>query len=483
MLSFEQALEKLLAAAQPVEEVRSLPLTAAAGRILALAQQLTVAVPPLDNSAMDGYAVRTADVTAAGVCLPVSQRIPAGTVGTTLQPGTAARIFTGAPVPAGADAVIMQELCEHGENGVVINHVPRPEENIRRAGEDIAVGADILKPGIKLRPQDIALAASAGLPELPVYRRVRVGVFFTGDELVQPGEPLPPGAIYNSNRYALRALLEGMGCEVRDLGTVPDNLDATRDALRRAAADNDLIITSGGVSVGEEDHVKPAVEAEGRLDMWKIAIKPGKPLAFGEVAQGRWQGLVHRPAGQPGVGDGHLHDHGSSLRAAPAGRQRRDAARLRPARRFRLAAAGRARRIPARPDQRTGRRRALPQPGLRRRHLAVLGRRPRHEPAGAGRQAGRPRALRAFCGAAVVSVKVLYFASLKEALGMGSETVELPAGVTTVGSLRDWLASQGRDKLASARNLRCAVNQDMANADAAVRDGDEIAFFPPVTGG
>jgi len=283
MLSFEQALEKLLAAAQPVEEVRSLPLTAAAGRILALAQQSTVAVPPLDNSAMDGYAVRVADVAVAGVCLPVSQRIPAGTVGTTLQPGTAARIFTGAPVPAGADAVIMQELCEHGENGVVINHVPRPEENIRRAGEDIGVGADILKPGIKLRPQDIALAASAGLPELPVYRRVRVGVFFTGDELVQPGEPLPPGAIYNSNRYALRALLEGMGCEVRDLGTVPDNLEATRDALRRAAADNDLIITSGGVSVGEEDHVKPAVEAEGHLDMWKIAIKPGKPLAFGEV--------------------------------------------------------------------------------------------------------------------------------------------------------------------------------------------------------
>jgi molybdopterin molybdotransferase len=250
---------------------------------LAAPQQSTVASPPLDNSAMDGYAVRLADITVAGVCLPVSQRIPAGTVGTTLQPGTAARIFTGAPVPAGADAVIMQERCEHGEAGVVINHVPRANENIRRAGEDISVGDQILEAGIKLRPQDIALAASAGLPELPVYRRLRVGVFFTGDELVQPGEPLPPGAIYNSNRYALRALLEGLGCEVRDLGTVPDNLEATRDALRRAASDNDLIITSGGVSVGEEDHVKPAVEAEGQLDMWKIAIKPGKPLAFGEV--------------------------------------------------------------------------------------------------------------------------------------------------------------------------------------------------------
>ncbi|UCV17642.1 molybdopterin molybdotransferase MoeA [Ferribacterium limneticum] len=283
MLSFEEALEKLLAAAQPVEEIRSLPITAAAGRILAVSQQSTVAVPPLDNSAMDGYAVRVADITAAGVCLPVSQRIPAGTVGTTLQPGTAARIFTGAPVPAGADAVIMQERCEHGENGVVINHMPREGENIRRAGEDISVGAEILKAGTKLRPQEIALAASAGLPELPVYRRVRVGVFFTGDELVQPGEPLPPGAIYNSNRYALRALLEGMGCEVRDLGAIADTLEATRDALRRAAADNDLVLTSGGVSVGEEDHVKPAVEAEGRLDMWKIAIKPGKPLAFGEI--------------------------------------------------------------------------------------------------------------------------------------------------------------------------------------------------------
>ena len=283
MLTYEQALEKLLAAAQPVEEVRHVPLLAAAGRVLAVVQQSGVSVPPLDNSAMDGYAVRTADVTTAGICLPVSQRIPAGTVGVPLQPGSAARIFTGAPIPAGADAVVMQERCEHGEGGVVINHMPKFGENIRRAGEDITAGADILPAGVKLRPQEIALASSAGLPELPVYRRVRVGMFFTGDELVQPGEPLPPGAIYNSNRYALRTLLEGMGCEVRDLGAVEDRLDATCDALRRAAADNDLVITSGGVSVGEEDHVKPAVEAEGELDMWKIAIKPGKPLAFGKI--------------------------------------------------------------------------------------------------------------------------------------------------------------------------------------------------------
>ena len=287
MLTYEQALEKLLAAAQPVEEVRHVPLLAAAGRVLAVVQQSGVSVPPLDNSAMDGYAVRTADVTTAGICLPISQRIPAGTVGVPLQPGSVARIFTGAPIPAGADAVVMQERCEHGEGGVVINQVPKSGENIRRAGEDITAGADILPAGVKLRPQEIALAASAGLPELPVYRRVRVGMFFTGDELVQPGEPLPPGAIYNSNRYALRTLLEGMGCEVRDLGAVEDRLDATCDALRRAAADNDLVITSGGVSVGEEDHVKPAVEAEGELDMWKIAIKPGKPLAFGKIRKER----------------------------------------------------------------------------------------------------------------------------------------------------------------------------------------------------
>ena len=283
MLSYEQALAQLLAAARPVAETRHVPITAAAGRVLAQAQVSTVNVPPLDNSAMDGYAVRLSDVPQVGVTLPVSQRIPAGTVGSELQAGTAARIFTGAPVPAGSDAVIMQERCEAVGDSVVINHVPRAGENIRRSGEDIATGNEILPAGIRLRAQEIALAASAGLPELPVHRRVRVGIFFTGDELVQPGEPLPPGAIYNSNRYALRALLEGLGCEVRDLGSVPDRLDATRDALRRAAADNDLIVTSGGVSVGEEDHVKPAVEAEGRLDMWKIAIKPGKPLAFGEV--------------------------------------------------------------------------------------------------------------------------------------------------------------------------------------------------------
>ncbi|MBL8502323.1 MAG: molybdopterin molybdotransferase MoeA [Rhodocyclaceae bacterium] len=283
LLSFDEALQKLLAAARPVAEVEEVDSVVATGRTLARAQASGIVVPPLDNSAMDGYAVRLADVPTAGTRLPVSQRIPAGSVGVPLAAGTAARIFTGAPVPQGADAVVMQELCEHAEAGVLINHIPRRGENIRRAGEDIRHGAEILAAGTRLSPQDIGLAASVGLATLPVWRRLKVAVFFTGDELSMPGEALKPGGIYNSNRYSLRGLLAALGCEVRDLGIVPDSLDATRAALREAAAASDVIVTSGGVSVGEEDHVKAAVQAEGALDLWKIAIKPGKPLAFGKV--------------------------------------------------------------------------------------------------------------------------------------------------------------------------------------------------------
>lgn len=289
LLSFEEARERLLAATTPVTETRALPTMAAAGRVLASAQYSLLTVPPLDNSAMDGYAVRCADASTAGVRLPISQRIPAGQVGQPLQPGSAARIFTGAPIPAGADAVVMQERCQFepddsGHGGwVSLQCVPQAGDNIRRAGEDISPGTCILPAGRRLRPQDTALAASVGLASLPVFRRVRVAVFFTGDELRMPGEPLPPGSIYNTNRFALIALLERLGCEVTDLGQVPDQLAATRAALREAAPGNDLIITSGGVSVGEEDHVKAAVEAEGRLQLWKIAIKPGKPLAYGRV--------------------------------------------------------------------------------------------------------------------------------------------------------------------------------------------------------
>lgn len=286
MLSYEEALEQLLAAATPVSETKSVPLIAARGRVLAQAQFSCVSVPPLDNSAMDGYALRCADVAQAGVVLPVSQRIPAGTVGQPLLPGTAARIFTGAPVPPGADAVVMQEKCAAGDGVVTVQAVPKLGDNIRRAGEDIVAGAEVLSAGVCLGPAELGLAASVGLATLPVFRRLRVALLSTGDELIEPGEPLPPGAIYNSNRYFLYALLEGMGCAVTDLGRIPDTLAATREALRTAAAGNDLILSTGGVSVGEEDHVKAALEAEGRLDLWKIAIKPGKPLAFGKVDAG-----------------------------------------------------------------------------------------------------------------------------------------------------------------------------------------------------
>ena len=295
MLSFDEAYEKLLGFVRPVREIENVDTMVAAGRVLAVALHSTINQPPMDNSAMDGYALRAADVPAAGTRLPVSQRIPAGSVGHALQPGTAARIFTGAPLPPGADTVVMQELCEHDGEDVVINTVPTPGEAVRRMGEDIAEGEEVLPSGLRLTPQAVALAASVGAVQLPVYRRLKVAVFSTGSELVMPGEPLPPGGIYNSNRFMLRALLAGLGCEVEDFGIVPDRLDQTRDVLRRAAEGHDLILTSGGVSVGEEDHVKPAVEAEGSLDMWKIAMKPGKPLAYGRVHGAAFIGLPGNP--------------------------------------------------------------------------------------------------------------------------------------------------------------------------------------------
>ena len=248
-------------------------------------------VPPHDNTSMDGYALRSEDVTAAGVVLPVSQRIPAGVVGQPLAAGTAARIFTGAQIPAGADAVVMQEQCEAiGDDRVRVNAAPAPGQWIRRRGEDVLAGHTVLTRGARLTPQALGLAASVGAAQLTVARRPRVALFSTGDELVMPGEPLPPGAIYNSNRFTLRGLLLALGCEVTDFGIVPDRLDATRETLRRAAAGHDLILTCGGVSVGDEDHLRPAVRAEGRIDLWQIAIKPGKPLAFGSVRRPAPQG-------------------------------------------------------------------------------------------------------------------------------------------------------------------------------------------------
>jgi molybdopterin molybdotransferase len=305
LLSLEEALQRLVAGAAKhrITEQVGVDTFDALGRVLAQDVSSLLDVPPADNTSMDGYALRSADVAAAGTVLPVSQRIPAGVVGAALVPGTAARIFTGGQVPAGADAVVMQEQCEpllaaaQGFGSVRVNVVPRQGQWIRRRGEDVVSGAVVLARGSRLTPQALGMAASVGAGVVQVLRRPRVAVFSTGDELVMPGQPLKPGAIYNSNRFMLRGLLQAAGCEVNDLGIVPDNLPATRAALRQAALSNDLIVTSGGVSVGEEDHLRPAVMAEGHIENWQIAMKPGKPLAFGSVRRGDAQGQGAQTSG------------------------------------------------------------------------------------------------------------------------------------------------------------------------------------------
>ncbi|MCB2261789.1 MAG: molybdopterin molybdotransferase MoeA [Candidatus Thiosymbion ectosymbiont of Robbea hypermnestra] len=286
-LSMEEALAQLLAQARPVADAESVPTHSGLGRVLAEPVVSTLDVPGWDNSAMDGYAVRSADLAASGGRLPVSQRIPAGVAGSPLAPGTVARIFTGAPVPAGADTVVIQESCTAEGDWVRMPPDVKPGANIRRTGEDIAAGSQVLQIGIRLRAQHLGLAASVGSAALKVYRRLRVAIFSSGDELVMPGTPLGPGQIYNSNRFTLTGLLQELDCMVLDLGTVEDTLEATMATLADAAERADLVVASGGVSVGEEDHVKPAVERLGSLDLWRVAIRPGKPLAFGHIGAAR----------------------------------------------------------------------------------------------------------------------------------------------------------------------------------------------------
>lgn len=296
----DDALAELLAQARVLEGSDIVSTFEGDGRVLKAGLVSSLQVPPQDNSSMDGYAVRSAEIADEGVVLPVSQRVPAGAAARPLQPGTAARIFTGAPVPEGADAIVMQEDTQPAEdNHVRILRVPQPGEWIRRSGEDVRRGAVVLAAGERLGPAALGLAASIGVDGLTVARRPRVALFSTGDELVMPGEVPPermrPGAIYNSNRFFLRALLLRLGCEVIDHGIVPDDRQATIAALEAAAQGSDLILTSGGVSVGEEDHIKPAVQQLGSLDLWQIAIKPGKPFAYGRVGAAHFIGLPGNP--------------------------------------------------------------------------------------------------------------------------------------------------------------------------------------------
>jgi molybdopterin molybdotransferase len=293
---YREALENLLNAVVPERQTETVALADALDRVLAVPLISTVDVPPADNSAMDGYAVNSADVSySVEIRLPVSQRIAAGEVGSPLQRGSAARIFTGAPIPEDADIVIMQERVHVDDGAIVFDGPYEPNTNVRFAAEDIAKGAQILEAGTRLRAQELGVAASIGYSRLEVFKSVKAGVFFTGDELVEPGQALGPGQIYDSNRYTIVGLLKSLGCEIIDLGIVGDTFDATRQALEEVSAKADLVITSGGVSVGEEDYIRAAVETLGTLDMWRVKIKPGKPLAFGQVNGTPFLGLPGNP--------------------------------------------------------------------------------------------------------------------------------------------------------------------------------------------
>ena len=282
-MPIEQALDVLLAQVQPVSDIESVPLTQALGKVIAEDVLSCVDVPPADNSAMDGYCTRLADFEqCTDNKMPISQRIPAGVVPEPLEEGTAARIFTGAEIPPGADVVIMQENCTEAAGFVSLPEALKQGDNIRARGQDIIKGSAVVSKGRRLRPQEMGLLASIGVGKVNVYKTLKVALLSTGDELIEPGEPELPGTIYNSNRYTLIGLLQALGLEIIDLGVVADTLEATEAALLQAAK-ADCIISSGGVSVGEEDHVKVAIEKLGTLNLWKLAIKPGKPFAFGDV--------------------------------------------------------------------------------------------------------------------------------------------------------------------------------------------------------
>ncbi|MDX1367171.1 gephyrin-like molybdotransferase Glp [Pseudomonas sp.] len=292
----DQAIAELLARAPAPPPVERVALGQALGRVLAEPLHAPFEVPAWDNSAMDGYALRAADLPAAGGCLPLAGRIAAGDAPAQVLPaGHAVRIFTGAPLPPGADSVVMQEQCRLEEGRVWLPPV-QGGEHVRRRGEEVPAGAAVLSAGQRLRPQELGLLASFGIDRVAVYRRLRVGLLSSGNELREPGEALQPGQIYNANRYSLAGVLSSLGLEVHDYEIMADELAASRDALSLAASEWDMLITSGGVSVGEEDHLKQAIRELGELHLWRLAIQPGKPLAFGEVGGKPWIGLPGNPA-------------------------------------------------------------------------------------------------------------------------------------------------------------------------------------------
>lgn len=273
----------------------------AAGRILAENVVAGFNVPPSAASAMDGYGLSLAGLPSSAATgeplrFTVVGRVPAGSVfAGGVEAGQAVRIFTGAAVPAGVDAVAIQEECRAEDGAVVVPVAPKPGDNIRPAGEDMAAGAVALQAGARLRPQEIGMAAALGRRELTVRKRLRVALFSTGDELREPGDEKPPGAVYDANRYGVGALLTAAGCDVCDLGILPDRREAVRAALESASGTADLIVATGGMSVGEEDHVKDAVNALGRLDLWRLALKPGKPLGLGRIGDAAFLGLPGNP--------------------------------------------------------------------------------------------------------------------------------------------------------------------------------------------
>ncbi|MDC0197357.1 molybdopterin molybdotransferase MoeA [Candidatus Thioglobus sp.] len=299
LMSADDALEFLINSALVSEHTEAMSLDDSVGRILSKDIHSKINVPGFDNSAMDGYTIALSDknVEETNQIFKVVDRIAAGSIGEELKEGNAARIFTGAPIPKGGNTVVMQEECQASKDGseITIKRSINLNENIRLTGNDIVKNDVILKTGKKIEPEDISLAASVGIGELEVFKRLKIGVFFTGDELVEPGNSLKAGKIYNSNRYALVALLKNAGCEVVNLGNIKDNFNSTCDALEKLSKACDLIMTTGGVSVGEEDHVKPAVEKLGSINLWKIKMKPGKPLAYGQVRNIPFIGLPGNP--------------------------------------------------------------------------------------------------------------------------------------------------------------------------------------------